>query len=73
MEQKCHEQIKEHEKLHQNESNIRGEGEKTIQQQRSQPNPDEIFGKILEKSIYVKARDKLKQGKKKDEEENEKE
>jgi hypothetical protein len=27
----------------------------------------------LEKSIYVKARDKMKQGKKKDEEENEKE
>lgn len=30
MEQKCHEQIKEHEKLAQNESNMRSEGEKTI-------------------------------------------
>ena len=41
--------------------------------QRSNPNPDELFTKILEKSIYAKARDKMKQGKKKDEEENEKE
>jgi hypothetical protein len=30
MEQKCHVQIKEHEKLHQGESNLRAEGEKTI-------------------------------------------
>ena len=31
-----------------------------------------MFNKILDKSIYAKARDKMKQGKKKDEEENEK-
>jgi len=36
---------------------------------RATPNEEEIFSKILEKSIYEKARDKMKQGKKKDEEE----
>ena len=59
--------------MHQSELNIKNEGEKAIQSQRSNPNPDELFTKILEKSIYAKARDKMKQGKKKDEEENEKE
>ena len=47
--------------------------EKSIQQLRSQPNPEDIFTKVLEKSIYEKARDKMKQGKKKDEEDTEKE
>ena len=60
MEQKCHEQIKEQEKLHMSESNIKNDGEKAIQNQRSNPNPDELFTKILEKSIYAKARDKMK-------------
>ena len=27
-----------------------------------QPNPDDIFNKILERSIYMKAREKMKQG-----------
>jgi len=36
---------------------------------RATPNEEELFSKILEKSIYEKARDKMKQGKKKDEEE----
>jgi len=36
------------------------------------PNPEEIFDKILQKSIYEKARDKMKAGKKKDENEAEK-
>ena len=73
MERRCHEQIKEYEKNAQNESQYRLEGEKTIQQLRVQPNADDIFSKVLEKTIYDKARDKMKQGKKKDEEENEKE
>lgn len=30
---------------------------------RMQPIADEVFSKILEKSIYEKARDKMKQGK----------
>jgi negative regulator of genetic competence, sporulation and motility len=46
--------------------------EKYIQQQRVAPNPEEIFDKILQKSIYEKARDKMKEGKKKDENEQEK-
>jgi hypothetical protein len=38
-----------------------------------QPNPDDIFSKILEKSIYEKARDKMKQGKKKEDDQAEEE
>lgn len=60
MEQKCHEQIKEQEKLHFNEMDAKNNGEKAIISQRSNPNPDELFTKILEKSIYAKARDKMK-------------
>ena len=37
-----------------------------INQQRIQQNPEDIFVRILEKSIYQKARDKMKMGKKKD-------
>lgn len=36
---------------------------------RMQTNMDEVFVKVLEKTIYVKARDKMKQGHKKDESE----
>lgn len=60
MERRCHEQIKEYEKNAQNESQYRLEGEKTIQQLRVQPNADDIFQKVLEKTIYDKARDKMK-------------
>lgn len=38
MERRCHEQIKEYEKNAQSESQWRHEGERTIQQLRSQPN-----------------------------------
>jgi hypothetical protein len=38
----------------------RKENEKLIQQLRQQPLPDEVFSKVLEKSIYEKARDKMK-------------
>ena len=73
MERKCHEQIKDHEKGHLSESQQRSEFEKSIQQFRNTPSTEEIFVKVLEKSIYDKARDKLKQGKKKEEEDQEKE
>ena len=51
------------------------EKEKNILTQRSHPVPEDIFSKILEKSIYEKARDKMKQTKSKvtDEAEVEKE
>ncbi len=75
MERKCHEQIKEQEKGALGETNWKLEFEKSIQQLRQNANPETLFSKILEKTIYDKARDKMKQGKKADEEEtqNEKE
>jgi len=45
------------------ERTLRKDNEKLIQQLRMQPIPEDIFSKILEKTIYEKARDKLKQGK----------
>jgi len=76
MEQRCHAQIKLHEKLAATERDLRRDKEKTIHQQRSQQTPEsqnEVFNKILEKSIYEKARDKMKQDKLKvaDEQEDE--
>mmetsp|Transcript_18147 Transcript_18147/g.31016 ORF Transcript_18147/g.31016 Transcript_18147/m.31016 type:complete len:290 (-) Transcript_18147:51-920(-) len=63
MEQKCQSQIKTNEENAVTERNQRRDFEKGIQQLRLQPNPDDIFAKVLEKSIYEKARDKMKQGK----------
>ena len=71
MEQKCHAQIKYHEKLAGGEREQRKDKEKIIHQQRSQSTPEDIFSKILEKSIYEKARDKMKQDKNKATEERE--
>ena len=66
MEQKCSSQIKQHEEMAFTERQQRKDNEKNIQQLRMQPqNTEEIFVKILEKSIYEKARDKMKQGKQK--------
>lgn len=45
------------------------ENEKAIHQLRATPNAEETFAKILEKSVFAKARDKMKNVKKKDEEE----
>ena len=45
----------------------RKESETAINQQRQQNNQEDIFMRILEKSIFMKARDKMKQGKKKSE------
>ena len=45
------------------EKTLRKDNEKLIQQLRMQPIPEDIFSKILEKTIYEKARDKHKQGK----------
>lgn len=67
MERKCHEQINEQEKLQESEKNWRHEKEKKIQYLRANPNEEEKFKEILHKSIADKARDKMKQGKKQEE------
>ena len=46
------------------EITIRSESDQAINQQRSAQQPEDIFVRILEKSIYAKARDKMKMGKK---------
>jgi hypothetical protein len=51
--------IKEHEKNAKSEYTDRNEGEKSIQSARTSNDQEEIFKKILEKSIYEKARDKV--------------
>jgi len=60
MERLCFQYIKNNEKNAGDERVQRREKEKIIQLQRIQPVSDEIFSKILEKSIYEKARDKMK-------------
>jgi len=68
---KCHDQIKESEKDAKHEMDHRSDNERAILLMMASPNNEEIFQKFLEKSIYVKARDKMKQGQKKEEEEGE--
>lgn len=68
MERRCHEQIKEQEKGAQAEILWKLEFEKNIQQLRQNANTETLFSKVLEKTIYDKARDKMKQGKKAEEE-----
>jgi hypothetical protein len=68
IEMKCHDQIKEQERQIIAEQGNRRESETAINQQRQQNNQEDIFLRILEKSIYQKARDKMKQGKKKTDE-----
>ena len=63
----CHQQINSQEQQMLNEIQHRTESEQAINQQRSVQNQEDIFSRILEKSIYAKARDKMKQGKKKNE------
>jgi hypothetical protein len=60
MERECHQMIKEHEKNAKTEYTDRNEGEKNIQSARTSNDQEEIFKKILEKSIYEKARDKVR-------------
>ena len=43
--------------------------ERSIQSIRAQPDESEKFSKVLDKTIYEKARDKMKEGKKKSEDE----
>lgn len=67
LEMHCHQQINGQENQMASEIMTRNESENSINQQRSsQSNPDELFVRILEKSIYAKARDKMKLGKKND-------
>lgn len=73
METKCQSQIKANEEKAYNERGQRKENERVILQLRMQPAQDDLFSKILEKSIYEKARDKMKQGKVKFNEEAEEE
>lgn len=66
MEQKCFSVIKGHQNKAETERGQRRDFEKSIQQLRQQNQAqvqEEIFNKILEKTIYEKARDKMKQGK----------
>jgi hypothetical protein len=63
MESKCHSQIKAHEEQSHIERQQRKDFEKNIISLRQQNQEEEIFAKIIEKSIYEKARDKMKQGK----------
>lgn len=76
MERKCHEQIKAAEKETYDEKGARAEIEGRIHQQRpsqaANKNDEKVFDKILEKNIYQKARDKMKNGKAKDEGDEEK-
>lgn len=68
MEQKCHSLIKAQDEYAFSEKAQRRDNEKIIQQLRMQHVEEDIFTKILEKSIYEKARDKMKQSQvKKDE------
>lgn len=55
------------------ETSWKVEFEKNIQQLRQNANIETLFSKVLEKTIYDKARDKMKQGKKNEEEETQKE
>jgi len=73
MEVKCHEQIKEYERNAAGERDAHVNNETNIHQLRATPNEEEMFDKILEKSITAKARDKMKQEAKKTEEETGKE
>ena len=52
MERLCFQQIKSNEKNAGDERVLRREKEKIISLQRVQPVSDEVFSKILEKSIY---------------------
>ena len=73
MEQKCHSQIKAHEEKAYTERIGRRENERGIQSLRQTYSEEEVFTKILDKSIYQKARDKNNQKKLKKEDVNEEE
>lgn len=60
LEIKCHDQIKESEKDAKQEMELRSDNERAIVMQRSQPSEEKLFKQILQKSIYAKARDKMK-------------
>lgn len=51
MELKCHEGVRQAETQAKSEAEAKQQIEKYIQQQRVSPNPEEIFDKILQKSI----------------------
>lgn len=68
MECECLQQIKDYERVAQSESSQHTDLEKTIHTQRSTPQPEDLFSKILKKSVQMQARDKMKQEQKKTEE-----
>lgn len=73
MEIDCHHQIKAQEETALAEKDARVNKEKEIMSNRHSNDTETIFKEILEKSYYDKARDKMKQGKKKEEEDTGKE
>ncbi|CAI2364809.1 unnamed protein product [Moneuplotes crassus] len=68
MEMDCHRQINIQEESALAEMEARLTKEKEIKSSKSGADPEVIFKDILEKSYYDKARDKMKQGRKKEEE-----
>ena len=68
MEMNCHHQINNQEENAGNEMASRATKEKEIMSCRSSGDAEVIFKEILEKSYYDKARDKMKQGRKMEEE-----
>ena len=73
MEIECHHQINAQEETAGTERDARTSKEKEIMSHRFNNDQEVIFKDILEKSYYDKARDKMKQGKKKEEEDTGKE
>lgn len=68
MELKCYSSIKQDQTNSENERAVRKEFEKKInllrqQQQNNTQNQEEVFKRVLEKTIEQKARDKMNQGK----------
>lgn len=67
MEQSCQSQLKAHEDQAHTERKNRQQTERRILQMRAQPDPESLFTRILEKSIYEKARDRMNKHKKNNE------
>ena len=66
LETTCLQQINSQEQQMDAEMAHRNEQEMGINSQRASPNWEELYVRILEKSIYAKARDKMRMGKKND-------
>lgn len=68
MEQACYTKINTSRETSYNERKLRKDYERNILQMRAQPDQEQLYSKILEKSIYEKARDRMNRNKKADDE-----